>query len=333
MELNVIWFLLIMILFMGFFILEGFDYGVGILLIGKSDYERSMMIRAIGPVWDGNEVWMITAGGALFAAFPHVYATMFSTFYLALFLMLLALILRGAAFELRGKHHSMDWRRTWDYSIIFGSLVPAILWGVAITNLLQGLPIDAQMHYLGKFIDLLSPYTLLGGITFALLFAFHGALFLLLKLADARIILKLKRQGLCIGIAGMIVYLVFTAATAFATDVTIRFTWFTPFVVGIISYCNAWVAMRRERYFPAFIFSVFVIAATTLAMFSGLFPRLMVSSLNPDWSLTIMNAASTPHTLFIMTIAAIIMVPIVLAYQSWTYKIFKDRITPDDLNH
>ena len=332
--LNIVWFVLITVLFTGFFILEGFDYGVGMLLIGKNDYERSMMIRAIGPVWDGNEVWMITAGGAMFAAFPHVYATMFSTFYLALFLMLLALILRGVAFELRGKHESKDWHLMWDFAIIFGSLVPAILWGVAITNLLQGLPIDSEMHYAGRFIDLLTPYTIIGGLTFMLIFLFHGATFLMIKLADERMILELKKHATCIGVMAMIMLVLFITMTAFSTDVTNKIIWLLPFAVAAVFFFRSWYSVRINNYdLISFIMSTLSIACVTIGMFIGLFPRLMVSSLNPEWSLTIYNAASTPHTLAIMTGAAVVLVPIVLIYQGWTYKIFKDRITPNDLKH
>ena len=172
MELNVIWFILLTVLFIGFFFLEGFDYGVGALLpfLGKTDLERRIIINTIGPVWDGNEVWMITAGGAMFAAFPHVYATLFSGFYLALFLMLVALIGRGVAFEFRSKEEYPQWRATWDWLIFFGSVIPAVLWGVTVTNLIQGVPIDAKMHFVGSFFDLLSPYTLVGGIAFLFVF-------------------------------------------------------------------------------------------------------------------------------------------------------------------
>ena len=335
--LNIVWFVLIAVLFTGFFILEGFDYGVGMLLIGKNDYERSMMIRAIGPVWDGNEVWMITAGGAMFAAFPHVYATMFSTFYLALFLMLLALIFRGVAFELRSKHQSKDWHRIWDYSIIFGSLLPAILWGVAFTNLLQGLPIDSNMHYLGRFIDLLSPYTILGGITFALLFLYHGATFLMLKLGDESMVLELRQKIVCIGVLAMIAFVAFVIMTALSTDVIHNMFWLAPFAFGGVFLFRSWNDLRRfnKDFIPMFSFicSTIVVATFSIGLFVDLFPRLMISSLNPDWSLTIYNAASTPHTLAIMTGAAVVLVPIVLFYQGMTYKIFKERITPNDLKH
>ena len=331
--LNVVWFVLITVLFTGFFILEGFDYGVGMLLIGKNDFERSMMIRSIGPIWDGNEVWMITAGGAMFAAFPHVYATMFSTFYLALFLMLLALILRGVAFELRTKHFADEWRRSWDFAIIFGSLNPAILWGTAMTNLIYGLPIDSQMHFLGRFIDLLNPYTILGGLTFALIFIFHGAAFLMLKLGDDRMLLMIKRQGICLGIFAMIAYLVFIIASIVLSQQSAFQFISVPFIISALLLLIALINMSREKFIPAFITSTISIACLTIGFFATLFPNLMVSNLNPEWSLTIYNAASTPHTLAIMTGAAVVLVPIVLIYQGWTYKIFKERVTPGDLHH
>ena len=330
MDLNILWFILIVVLFTGFFILEGFDYGVGMLLIGKNDEERSMLIRSIGPVWDGNEVWMITAGGALFAAFPHVYATMFSTFYVALFLMLMALILRGVAFELRGKHPSADWRKMWDWAIIFGSTVPAVLWGVAMTNLLQGLPIDPQMHYLGSFFDLLSPYTLLAGVTFAAVFLYHGANFLMLKIGDGRLLLTIRRQGTMCGIAALLLGAAFIAATVINFGLSAGLA---PIFIGAACLLCSVCSFKAESFTNAFIASTLSIAAITVGLFTALFPNFMVSSLNPAWSLNIYNAASTPHTLAIMTGAAVIFVPIVLLYQGWTYKIFKERVTADDLNH
>lgn len=334
MDLNVLWFVLIMVLFTGFFILEGFDYGVGILLIGRKEYDRSMMIRAIGPVWDGNEVWMITAGGAMFAAFPHVYATMFSTFYFALFLMLLGLIFRGVAFELRGKYPSSDWRLGWDAAIVFGSLIPALLWGVAVTNLLKGLPIDAYMHYAGNFGDLLSPYTILGGLTFVFVFIFHGAAFLMLKLGDEGMLLDLKRSSIKFGLIGAILYVMLAVSTILSTDILNKgLAGSTHFVIGALCFLTAINAMRQGRAKPAFIFTTMAIATTVVQFFTALFPRLMVSSLNPEWSLTIYNAASTQHTLMIMTGAALVFVPLVLFYQAWTYRLFKERITPQDLKH
>ena len=328
MDLGVLWFILIAVLFTGFFILEGFDYGVGMLLIGRPENERTQLIRAIGPVWDANEVWMITAGGASFAAFPHFYATMFSTFYMALFLMLLALIMRGVAFELRGKIDNRDWRLFWDSAIIFGSVVPALLWGVAMANLLRGLPIDSQMHYAGNFFDLLSPYTLAAGIFFVLLFAFHGATFLSLRLADERLILDLRRKAKYLGAAAWLAYLAFTIGTAAETDVMEHTSGVLIFAAAMGVLSSGWEFAREGRQRSSFATTTVTIAMTTVGLFVALFPRLMVSSLNSDWSLTIYNAASTPHTLTIMTAAAVVMVPVVLIYQGWTYKIFKERVKP-----
>ena len=328
MDLNLVWFVLIIVLFTGFFILEGFDYGVGMLIMGRSESERTQFIRTIGPVWHGNSVWMITAGGAAFAAFPHFYATMFSTFYMALFLMLLALILRGVAFELRGKFGGSDWKLLWDGAIVFGSFVPALLWGVAVSNLLRGLPIDSQMHYAGNFFNLLSPYTILGGLTFVLLFAFHGLTFLTIRLADERLLLDLKRKGKYLGVLAWLAYILFIVASMFETDVLSKSVGVIIFAAAAGVFSASWDFVREGRQKSSFVATTVSIAMTTVAFFVALFPRLMVSSLAPEWSVTIYNAASTPDTLFIMTIAAVILVPIVLGYQYWTYKIFSERIKP-----
>ena len=333
MDLNVIWFILIAVLFTGFFFLEGFDYGVGILLpfVSDDDTDRSMVIRAIGPVWDGNEVWMITAGGALFAAFPHVYATMFSTFYLALFLMLLALILRGVAFELRGQHDSPSWRRTWEAAICFGSAVPAFLWGVAVTNLIQGLPIDGNMHYQGGFFDLLTPYTVVGGLAFFLVFVFHGAAFLTLRLQSPMLIQRLQTLAVRFGRLAVAAFFLCIYFTWAKTDLyqhslapILLATAALLFVIGLIS-------IRQRAFGRSFALSSLAIVCTTAAFFAGLFPRLMVSSLMPEWSLTIYNASSTQNTLELMTIAAVCLVPVVLIYQGWTYWIFRKRVTEQDV--
>ena len=318
--LNIIWFILILVLFTGFFILEGFDYGVGMLILGKSSSERSTIIKTIAPFWHANQVWMITAGGALFAAFPGVYSTMFSAFYVALFLLLFALIFRGVAFELR--HHIPQI----DCAIVFGSFLPAILWGVAFANLLKGIPINSQFISTGNFFDLLSPYTILAGLTFLLLFVFHGAAFLLLRLGDEGLLLHIKKSILCFGAPAFILYVTFFISTFFATDAPRNFSWYSPFFIGTICLFNSIVAIKRERTVAGFIFSSLSIAGLILGMFVALFPRLMVSSLNPDWSLTIYNAASTSHTLAIMTGAAVVLVPIVLIYQAWSYRLFKERI-------
>ena len=331
MDLNIIWFILITVLFTGFFILEGFDYGVGIMMIDRPKNERSQFVRAIGPVWDGNEVWMITAGGATFAAFPHVYATMFSTFYLALFLMLLALIMRGVAFELRGKFKSSDWVNFWDFGIIFGSFVPALLWGVAVVNLLRGLPINYEMHYVGTFIDLLNPCAIVGGLFFVLLFTFHGSNFLSIKIADEKLLQDVQKRSSSLGVTAIFSYLLFAVTMAHDTDILAKPITIIFLGLSVIALVMSCLAARAANGCRAFISSTISIAFLTIGFFSALFPRLMVSSLMPEWSLNIYNAASTPHTLMLMTGAAVIFVPIVLCYQAWTYKIFKDRVTPNDV--
>ena len=333
MDLNIVWFILITVLFTGFFILEGFDYGVGIMMIGRPKHERAQFVRAIGPVWDGNEVWMITAGGAMFAAFPHVYATMFSTFYLALFLMLLALIMRGVAFELRGQFKAADWVNFWDFGIMFGSFVPALLWGVAVTNLLRGLPINYQMQYVGHFFDLLNPCAVLGGIFFVLLFAFHGANFLQLKIADEGIVYELRQKSLRLGIATLIAYALFAGFAFAETDILAKLSTAIFLLLSIAAIIWGCAGSYSGCGCKAFLSSTLAIIFLTVGFFTALFPRLMVSSLSPEWSLNIYNAASTPHTLTLMTIAAAIFVPIVLCYQAWTYKIFRARITPADVNY
>ena len=335
MDYNILWFVLIVILFTGFFFLEGFDYGVGTLLTLISDKEsdRSQLIRTIGPVWDGNEVWMITAGGATFAAFPHVYATMFSTFYIALFLMLVALILRGVAFEFR--HHREDevWQRRWSYAIAFGSVVPAFLWGVAVTNLIAGLPIGADKVYRGGFFDLLTPYTIVGGITFVCVFAFHGAAFLKLRLTDTYLMGRARRLGLKFGVAAAVLYVICMILTYVETDLYQSTVASAALFLSAVSFVLAIGALYGRSQKGAFILGALAIVGTTVSFFAGLFPRLMVSSLNPGYSLTIYNASSTEYTLSIMTIAAAILVPVVLCYQIWTYYIFRKRVSPNDSGH
>lgn len=334
MELSVIWFILVAVLFTGFFFLEGFDYGVGVLLpfLGRSDSERRLIIGSIGPVWDGNEVWMITAGGALFAAFPHVYATLFSGFYLALFLMLAALIVRGMGLDFRSKQPGSAWRNTWDWLIFAGSMVPALLWGVAVTNLIKGVPIDAKMNYVGGFFDLLSPYTLVGGAAFLLVFVYHGAAYLALKL-EAPLAERARRTALAVGLFAAVACLVLVGLTHFYTDLFASIGAGVSLWSAVGAFVISYLAMRAGRTGWAFVGSSLAIVLTTVAFFWGLFPRLMVSSLNPAWSLTVANASSSPLTLKLMTIAAGLLVPVVLAYQAWTYWIFRKRVTLRDLEY
>ena len=334
MELNVIWFILLAVLFMGFFFLEGFDYGVGILLpfLGKNDLDRRIIINSVGPVWDGNEVWMITAGGAMFAAFPHVYATLFSGFYIALFLMLAALIARGVAFEFRSKDESAAWRSTWDWMIFLGSLIPAILWGVAVTNLIQGVPINAKMQYVGTFFDLLSPYTLVGGIAFLFVFVFHGSIYLTLK-TENELVDRARQFALRTGVVAAIACLVLVGLTYVKTDLFKSLGAGISLWSAILAFVVSYVLVLRRSFGWSFILSSITILLTTVAFFWGLFPRLMVSSLNPQWSLTITNASSSPYTLKLMTIAAFILVPVVLAYQAWAYWIFRHRVSSKHLEY
>jgi cytochrome d ubiquinol oxidase subunit II len=329
MDLNTVWFMVETILFTGFFFLEGFDYGVGILLpfLGKDNTERRAIINSIGPVWDGNEVWMITAGGAMFASFPNVYATLFSGFYLALVLMLVALIIRGVAFEFRGKHENKSWRALWDWAIFTGSLLPALLWGVAVANLMRGFAIEQDMNYYGGLLPLLNPYALIGGLVFISLFSMHGANFLVRKVLDP-IAERARKVAFSFWIVATILTVVFVTWTFFATDILTK-----PGINGLIPAILAaatllvtgWLIHTRKTGW-AFITGSLTIVFATLMVFAGLYPRILVSSLDPSWSLTIVNAASSPYTLKVMTIVAAIFLPIVLVYQGWTYWIFRKRV-------
>jgi cytochrome d ubiquinol oxidase subunit II len=332
MDLNTLWFILIAVLFVGFFVLEGFDYGVGMLLpfLGRDDRERRRIINAIGPFWDGNEVWILTAGGAMFAAFPHWYATLFSGFYLALLLMLAALIVRGVAFEFRSKDRHPAWRALWDWCLFFGSAVPALLWGVALGNLLKGVPIDEGKQFTGGFFDLLSPYTLIAGFASVTVFLTHGAIFLNLKSTDPIRSRALKATKTVGPIATVFVFL-FVVGTYAWTDAFARLG-VNPGLVPILSIGSLLAAgalIHRERMGWAFVMTCLTIALSTATIFMSLYPRVMVSSLNAAWSLTIYNASSTPYTLRIMSVVALIFVPIVLAYQGWTYWVFRSRVAAD----
>ncbi|RAV01479.1 cytochrome d ubiquinol oxidase subunit II [Paenibacillus sp. YN15] len=326
-----LWFILITVLFVGFFFLEGFDFGVGMLVpfLGKEDVERRVLINTIGPVWDGNEVWLITAGGAMFAAFPHWYATLFSGFYLALFLMLLALIGRGVSFEFRSKLQNPKWRGLWDWTIFFGSLLPPLLWGVALANLMRGVPIDKDMNYVGSFWDLISIYSVVAGVSVVLLFLLHGALFLTLK-TDEHLRERAHQFALKVGALATLSVFIFVILSYFETDM---FSGVNPGAVPIL----AGIALVSVRYFLkakkegwAFIMTGLTIVLSTITVFSCLYPRVMISSLNPDWNLTIHNAASNEYSLKVMTVIALCTVPLVLAYQGWTYWAFRKRVSIKD---
>ncbi|MGQ9598381.1 MAG: cytochrome d ubiquinol oxidase subunit II [Anaerolineae bacterium] len=327
--LQTLWFLLIAILWIGFFFLEGFDFGVGMLLpfFSKKDEERRAVINTIGPHWDGNEVWLIVAGGATFAAFPHWYATLFSGFYLALFLMLLGLIVRGVSIEFRSKVAHPRWRSVWDWGMGVGSLLTSFLLGVAFANLARGVPIDARMMYTGDLLTLLNPYGLLGGLVVVATFLFHGANFLSLKLADD---LHRRAQDLSGRIWPVTVVLVaaWIIATYLATDLYPRLGVGSVIVglVTILALVLAGILSRQRRDGWAFVVAGLVIILIPAIVFLIMFPRVMISSTDPAYSLTIYNASSSPYTLRIMSIVALIFVPIVLAYQIWSYRIFRQRI-------
>jgi cytochrome bd ubiquinol oxidase subunit II len=329
MNLNTVWFILVAILFTGFFFLEGFDYGVGMWLpfLGKNDDERRGIINAIGPVWDGNEVWMITAGGALFASFPQVYATLFSGFYLALILMLVALIARGVGFEFRGKRDDKRWRSLWDWAIFAGSLLPAFLWGATVANMMRGFAIQQDMNYYGGLFPLLNPYALLGGLFFVALFLLHGANFLVLK-APEKIAGRARKAAFPAWIAATFLTVVFVAWTFFATDILTKsgLNGLFPAILAAVALLVTGWLVKAGKTGWAFVTGSLTIVFATIMVFAGLYPRILISSLNPGWSLTITNAASGQYTLKVMTIVAAIFVPIVLAYQGWTYWVFRKRV-------
>jgi cytochrome d ubiquinol oxidase subunit II len=333
MDLNSVWFILTLVLVIGFFLLEGFDYGVGILLpfLGKDDVDRRVIINTIGPFWDGNEVWMVTAGGAMFAAFPEWYATLFSGFYLALVLILLALIVRGVAFEFRSKDRQPAWRNLWDWMIFVGSFVPALLWGVAFSNLIGGVPINADMQYVGGFWDLLSPYALAGGLASLTAFTLHGAIFLSLK-TKGELVQRAQKAAARLWLPAVAAGTLFVIAGFIATDIYSRVGFvlaLLPLGAAAALLASGWL-VRQGRHGWAFAMTSLTIALSVATVAIGLYPRLMVSSLNPDWSLTIYNASSSPYTLTVMTIVALIFVPIVLLYQGWSYWIFRKRIGRED---
>lgn len=338
MDLNTLWFILIGVLYIGYFVLEGFDLGVGILLpfLGKNDTQRRVLINTIGPHWDGNEVWLLTAGGATFAAFPQWYATLFSGFYMPLFLILLALIIRGVAFEFRSKDHHPRWRSLWDWCIFAGSLIPALLWGVAFTNLVKGVPIDQSMTYVGGFWNLLNPYALLGGLISLLGFTLHGAIFLSLK-TTGEVCESAQQVSRRLWGPTTAALVVFVITTYFATDIIARLGINPgPIPIGAplaVLAAGYFINMRRSGW--AFFLTTLAILFATMTIFMLLFPRVMISDLNPEWSLTIYNAASGQYTLRVMSIVALIFVPIVLLYQGWSYWVFRKRIGqgPEDLHY
>jgi len=331
MHLSDVWFIAIAVLWAGYFVLEGFDFGVGILLpvIGRGDGERRVLINTIGPLWDGNEVWLLTAGGATFAAFPGWYATMFSAFYLPLLLVLVALIIRGVAFEYRGKKDDLRWRRRWDAAIFTGSLLPALLWGVAFGNVLHGIKLNAAHVYTGSFFDLLNPYGLLGGLATLTLFTLHGAVFLALRTTG-------ELRDRANAIARPLGFAAIAAGGGFLawTELSYRSGWggtgaasVALAAVAAVALIGCVAANRAGREGYAFAGNAVAIVSATGALFTALYPDVFRSSLSAAWTLTTANSSSTAKTLAVMTVVACIFLPLVLAYQAWTYWVFRKRLT------
>jgi cytochrome d ubiquinol oxidase subunit II len=327
-----VWIVLIAVLWIGYFVLEGFDFGVGILLpvLGKTEAEKRTLLTTLGPLWDGNEVWLLVAGGATFAAFPEWYATLFSGFYLPLFLILVALIIRGVAFEYRSKHGDVKWRQRWDIAIVVGSFLPALLWGVAFANLVRGVELmkypTGGWEYTGGFFALLNPFGLLGGLVTLTLFMTHGAIFVSLK-TDGEIRVRARELAVKLGLVAAVLAVAFLVWGQLAySDKT--WVWVTVLLAAAF-----WVAgiaaVRAGREGWAFLFSAVTLALAVVNLFAMLYPNVMPSINESVEGLTIFNASSTEGTLKIMTIVAAVMTPIVLLYQSWTYWVFRKRLTAD----
>jgi cytochrome bd ubiquinol oxidase subunit II len=334
MDLQLFWFLVIAFFWVGYFVLEGFDFGVGILLpfVGRNDRDRDVMLETIGPVWDGNEVWLVIAAGATFAAFPTWYGTMFSGFYLALLLVLVLLILRVVSFEWRSKSDNPRWRSAWVGANVVGSVGAPFIWGVALANLVRGVPLDSDGHYAGDFADLFSAYTVFAGIAAVGLFAFHGAAFLTLRLhgsLGARAVRAAR--ALAIPAAGLGAALVsWTVAVGVDRNEKDVFPPVVPAVVTVAALALAVLFVRSRRDGWAFGATAVGIAASVATIFTSLYPRVLVSSPNFANSLTVENASSSHYALGVMTVAALILLPVILLYEGWTYYVFRARLTGDE---
>jgi len=324
MALTDVWFVLIAVLWAGYLVLDGFDLGVGMLLpIARDDGERRVMVNTIGPVWDGNEVWLLVAGGATFAAFPLWYAGMFSGFYLALLILLVALIVRGVSFEYRGKIDDPTWRRRWDWAITFSSAVPALLLGVALANVVHGVPLNAHGDYTGNLFTLLNPYALLGGVMTLTVLAFHGGLFVALK-TDGEIRARARSAAVVLGVLATVAGGAFLLWTQLAYGS--GWTW-VPLLVAAGALVVAMVANRMGREGVAFTATTVAIIGAVTTMFGALYPDVLPSTTSAAFSLTTTNASSSHYTLTIMTWVAVVFTPLVLLYQGWTYWVFRRRLS------
>ncbi|MER6051667.1 cytochrome d ubiquinol oxidase subunit II [Streptomyces sp. NPDC001793] len=324
MQLHDVWFVIIAFLWTGYFFLEGFDFGIGVLtkLLARDRSEKRVLINTIGPVWDGNEVWLLSAGGATFAAFPEWYATLFSGFYLPLLLILVCLIVRGVAFEYRVKRPEDRWQRNWEHAIFWTSLLPAVLWGMAFGNIVRGVQIDAHKEYVGGLLDLFNPYAILGGLVTLTLFTFHGAVFASLKtVGDIR-----ERARRTAGFLGLITAVLAVGFLGWTQADKGDGGSLVAMIVAVLALVAALGANKLGREGWAFAFSGITIVAVVAMLFLTLFPNVMPSTLNESWSLTVSNASSSPYTLKIMTWCAGIAAPIVMLYQGWTYWVFRKRI-------
>lgn len=334
LTLNSTWFILIAVLWIGYFVLEGFDFGVGMLLkvIGKNQAERRALLTTLGPVWDGNEVWLLVAGGATFAAFPEWYATLFSGFYLPLFLILISLIVRGVSFEYRSKYGDIKWRNRWDNAIVISSFIPSLLWGVAFANIVRGIPLERSeagvIEYVGGFFNLLNPYALLGGLVTLFLFATHGAFFIALK-TEGAIRDRANKLGSQLGLGSALLAVLFLGWTNLA--LTDKSSVMVLSLVIVLAWLGALEANRRGREGWAFLASATTLALVVVTLFSALYPYVMPSSLNIADSLDIYNASSTDYTLKVMTYVAVVMTPLVLIYQGWTYWVFRKRLSSSSI--
>jgi cytochrome d ubiquinol oxidase subunit II len=335
MDLQTLWFVLVAVLWSGYFLLEGFDFGVGMLLpfLPRDERERGVMLATIGPVWDGNEVWLITAGGATFAAFPAWYGTMFSGFYIALLLVLFFLIVRVVSFEWRDKGDSPRWRATWKWANAVGSFGASLIWGVGLSNLLYGVPINSSGDFSGTFWDLFSVYTVLGGATIVLLFAFHGATFLTLRTVGdlcERAAAAARRLSVlaAVAVAG---FLSWTVAVAVDRNDKSVFPPILPAALGIAAVALALLFAIRRQSRWAFAMTAAATVLWVMTLFTSLYPRVMVSSTGFDNSLTVGNASSAHYTLAVMSVVAAIFVPLILIYQGWTYRVFRARVGGEEL--
>jgi len=333
MQLSELWFVLVGVLFVGFLFLEGFDFGVGMStkFLAKNELEKRVLINSIGPFWDANEVWLITAGGGMFAAFPHWYATLFSGYYLPFVVLLLALIARGVAFEFRGKLESTKWKKTWDWSIFLGSILPPFLVGVLFSSLIKGVPIDSDMNMHAGFFDIVNLYTVVGGAAVALLSYMHGLMFITLK-TDGELRVRARQQALKIYLALGAVIALFVILTGIYTDALAEkgAILIPVYALAIVLYLVLFSLLKNKKEGFSFATTGFIILLVTASFFIALFPNVMISSTDVANNLTVYNAASGNYSLKLMTIVALTMVPIVLAYTIWSYYVFRKRVTPKE---